>query len=140
MRVCSVSVVLVELWDECTVGDHGERKQLWFVRQHGGWVPVAEHPAAKVEEEADEDLAANDTRPPGTVWCRRYSLDLPHGSVLRKFESWPRVVRLSVMEYLRRGMTRMPRAQKERYYRLTRPYHLEPLADPRKPQQSASNG
>ncbi len=131
------TTVKLEIWDECTIGDHGEHKQLWFVRQKDGWQPVAAFPRAQLEEEGTDELGDDDARPPGTVWCRRYALDLPQGTVLRKFESWPRVVRLPVMEYLKRGLTRMPRAERNRYYRLTGPYRLELMPELTSPAPTA---
>jgi len=121
----------VALTERSTIVARGEQLELWFVRVNDAWVRVTEHATATVEANstADEpDTSAGSERcPSGTIWVRTTELVLEAGTRVLLRQSWPRSRRLSVMSYLKQGLSNTQRFVRERHFVVSGNYRLAPV-------------
>lgn len=91
------------------ITDWGVRRVSWQIEREGSWTPVGELAGA------GEGMLE---RPPGTVWRRRFVLELASGTRLMRLESGPAPdVRRDPMDYLL-GARRSPRRVVRTYFTL----------------------
>jgi hypothetical protein len=89
------------------IEDRGTRRVSWQIESKGSWTQVSDVGGA--EQSLEE-------RAPGTVWRRRFVVQLPSGARLMRVESGPAVdVRSDPMDYLL-GARRSPRRLMRRYF------------------------
>jgi len=126
----------VALTERSTIVARGEQLELWFVRVNDAWTRVTEHVTATTEENAaadepstatSETSAGSERCPSGTIWVRTTELVLEAGTRVLLRQSWPRSRRLSVMSYLKQGLSNTQRFVRERHFVVSGNYRLAPV-------------
>lgn len=120
----------VSLTERASVVARGEQVELWFVRVNDAWVRAIEHPSASVEASSiDQEtaLSISERSPSGTIWLRTTELMLPAGTHLLQRQSSPRPRKLTVMSYLKQGLSTTQRVVRERHFVVTGNYRLTPV-------------
>lgn len=120
----------VALTERASVVARGEQVELWFVRVNDAWVRAIEHPTAAVESSSLDPESAEsgyERCPSGTVWLRTTELVLERGTRLLQRQSAPRARQLSVMSYLKQGLSTTQRVVRERHFVVSGNYRLTPV-------------
>ena len=120
----------VALTERASVVARGEQLDLWFVRVNDAWVRAIEHPSASVESNSVEHevaLPVAESCPSGTIWQRTTELLLPPGTHLLQRQSAPRPRKLTVMNYLKQGLSTTQRVVRERHFVVIGNYRTTPV-------------
>ncbi len=120
----------IQLVDEATIVERGERVRVWFLPLNDGWVRAKDHPLAQTEEASTDN---RDPRcPPGVIWRRSIELLLPPKTHLLSRVTRPLIQKLGTMDYLTQSKYKMQRHVKESWFVLIGNYRLRSSQEPEK--------